>query len=140
MENQVRTYEEAVEIMVNWWIEKSFDTKNNQNNGPDSFASVMAMGFANMLAEDVQSKITEDNRLKFKEKLTELLIKGIEEDGVLYWGNSLSVDYHPCPKLFEALEYAGINKNCVPIKTFTRIEESGHVVGRYQYEGESFKI
>lgn len=139
IETPVRTYEQAVEIMVNWWIEKSFDSKNNQDNGPDSIASIMAMGLANMLAESAQSKITEDNRLKFKEKLTELLIIGKREDG-LYWGSTLDVDYHPCEKLFKALEYADINKNCVPIKTFTRINELNQVIGRYQYGGNSFTL
>lgn len=139
MNNQVRTYAEAVEITVNWWMEKSFDTKNNQDNGDNSIAGIMGMGLADLLSENSQSKITDENRSLFKEKLTELLIEGKEQDG-LYWGSDISVDYHPCEKLFQALLYAGIDEHCVPIKTFTRINEQNQVVGRYQYGGEAFTI
>lgn len=35
MENQVRSYEDAVKVTVNFWVEKSFNTKMNQSNGSE---------------------------------------------------------------------------------------------------------
>ncbi len=136
----MRTYEEAVKIMVDWWVEKSFKTINNQNNGDDSALTSMLMNVNSMLAQD---QITTDKIDRFSTKLTELLLKEndffINKYGFKYEA-LLSVDYNPNKPLQEACEYAEIKNGCLPCKTFTRINKDNIIEGRYQYGGDWFKI
>lgn len=133
----VRTYKEAVEIMVNWWIEKSFHTLFNQNNGDDSPQGGFGFALMNSLSMKANDKVTPENIEKFKNKLTELLLL---QEGEGRWANQLDVDYDVYGMLAEACEFADISKFCIPIKTFTYIDENNVVNGRYQYGGEWFEI
>jgi len=134
MENQVRTYAEAVEICVNWWSEKSFNTPLNQNNGDDSAQGGMAFLLMNMLSSSAQSETTPEKIAAFKSKLTELLMAKEGKENLLH------VDYHPNALLTEACEFAGVRPSCLPCKTNTSINKNNQVEGRYQYGGAWFKL
>lgn len=139
MEKQVsRTYAQAVEIAVNFWVEKSFNTKMNQNNGSErQGGGGFAMILANLGSMNAQGEVTPEKVEKFKEKLTERLLSG---EGKGRWERECDVDYNPCSILSEACKYAEINPMCLPIKTFTFIEKDNSVTGRYQYGGEFFTL
>lgn len=132
-----RAYEEAVNIMVEWWMKKSFETPLNQNNGDDSDVGSMGFLLMNTLSMDIQKTITSEAKQKFKEKLTDLLL-ACKDKG--RYDKTLNVDYHPNRMLSESCSFAGIDPSCLPIKTVTCIDENNFVIGRYQYGGESFKI
>jgi hypothetical protein len=132
-----RSYKEAVEISVNWWVEKSFATKFNQNNGDNSDNNRIGFLLMNMAAANKQKEVTDDKIEKFKSKLTELLLAN-EEKG--RYEKELDVDYNPNRILSEACKFAGINSICLPCKTFTFINNENEVEGRYQYGGELFKL
>lgn len=137
MNTIVRTYAEAVEVCVNWWIEKTFKTPLNQNNGDNSPQGGMVFMLMNMLASNSQKEVTPEKIEAFKTKLTELLM-AVEENGNYY--TELSVDYHPNDMLYEACEFAKVDTACLPVKTFTRINKSNEIEGRYQYGGAWFKL
>ena len=138
MSEQKRTYEEAVEITVKWWCEKSFETPLNQNNGDDSEQGGLGFLLMNMLSSKAQSKTTPEMIEKFKSKLTEILLSKKGMPGI--YGNQLDVDYHPNKILSDACKFSGIDESCLPIKTFTRIEQDNMVRGRYQYGGPWFEL
>jgi len=135
MSEQKRTYKEAVELTVNWWIEKSFKTPLNQNNGDKSDSSGIGFMLMNMVSMSAQHKNTPDKIEKFKQELTRILL---EAEGKGRYNNELDVDYHPNHILSEAAELAGINSCCFPCKTFTYINNKNEIEGRYQYGGEWF--
>lgn len=139
MESQViRTYEEAVKITVDFWVEKSFNTKMNQNNGSEGQGGGgIGMMFANLLSLKSQENITKEKIEKFREKLTELLIVGKDKGR---YSRECDVDYNPNTILFESCKFAEISMGCLPVKTFTVIENDNSVIGRYQYGGEFFKL
>jgi len=132
-----RSYKEAVEITVNWWVEKSFATPLNQNNGDNSDNGGFGFLLMNMVAGNAQKEVTDDKIEKFKSKLTELLLAN-EEKG--RYAKKLDVDYHPNQMLSDACQFAEINSSCLPCKTFTFINNENEVEGRYQYGGEWFKL
>lgn len=136
-ENQERTYKQAVKITVDWWIEKSFNTPMNQNNGDDSSTGGIAFVLMNELSSDAQSSTNQESIEKFRTKLTELLLA---KEGANHFHNQLDVDYHPNGILRLACEYADVNPMLLPIKTFTRINDENYVEGRYQYGGDWFKL
>lgn len=136
-ETKVRSYAEAVEITVNWWVEKSFKTPLNQNNGDDSDSGGMIFMLMNLASQKSNESATPQKIEKFKSKLTEILLiaenkRGYEQD--------CSVDYHPSKPLSDACDYAEINSMALPCKTFTSINSKNQVVGRFQYAGEWFTI
>lgn len=65
-----RTYIEAVDIMVNLWVKEAFQTPNNQNNGDKSEAGAFGFMLSNLLSSQAQKKVTVDDIIKFKSKLT----------------------------------------------------------------------
>ncbi len=132
-----RTYEQAVEITVNWWIEKSFKTPLNQNNGDNSENGGIGFMLINLLSMNAQDRNTPEKIEKFKETLTKLLLEAKNKGR---YSNQLDVDYHPSELLSKACEQSGIDTGCLPIKTFTFINQENEVEGRYQYGGEWFKI
>lgn len=132
MENK-RTYAEAVTIMVKWWIDKSFETTMNQDNGDSGLAHILL----NTVSMSAQTEVTPEKVEKFRDKLTEILLKN--EDGGR-WDKELDVDYHPNSILSEACKFAGIDSACLPVKTFTYIDKDNTINGRYQYGGDWFKI
>lgn len=132
-----RSYKEAVELTVNWWVEKSFETPLNQNNGDKSDGGTMRLVLMNLISEEAQKKVTANKIEKFKSKLKELLLANKEKGR---YAKELNVDYHPNQMLSDACEFAEINSNCLPCKTSTFINNENEVEGRYQYGGEWFKL
>lgn len=132
-----RTYKEAVDIMVDWWVEKSFNTALNQNNGDSSHDSGFGFALMNILSLDVQEDINNEKIDRFKLKLKELLMS-VEGKG--RFQNQLEVDYDVTGFLLEACQFAEINTNCIPIKTFTFINDNNEIEGKYQYQGKWFII
>ena len=127
-----QTYQEAVTKMVQWWTEKSFGGRINQNNGDDSEVGSLVFMLMNSNSLRAQGEVTPAKIEKFKEKLTELLLKG---EGGRLWERRLDVDYHPCPMLVEARDYADINPSCLPCKTTSYIDDNSQVKCSYQYGG-----
>jgi hypothetical protein len=122
----VQTFETAVEKSVNFWVEKTFNTPNNQNNG-DAFQS----GMANMLADILRKKVKPDMANTFKEKLTKILLT---DPDFKKYGMRLTVDYDPGKWLHEACEQFGVNPGLLPIKSATFINrETLEVLAYYGY-------
>ncbi len=128
----MRTYEEAVQIMVDWWVEKSFRTLMNQNNGDDRSGILL-----NMVAARHLLHVNEDQILLFKKSLTDYLM---EKKYANRNHTTLDKDYDPNKPLREACVDSIISPSCLPCKTFTRIDANNNVEGRYQYGGDWFKI
>lgn len=131
-----QSYEDAVLKTVMWWVEKSFNTTLNQNNGDNSPQGGMAFMLMNMLSMDSQKDATPDKIKKFEEKLTELLMENRDDR----FNRNLDVDYHPCKLLSIACEYAGINPGCLPCKTFSQIDDQNRVYVKYQYGAPTIEI
>lgn len=132
------TYEEAVLKCVLWWVEKSFHTSLNQNNGDDSTNGGISFMLMNMLSMQAQDSVTPNKIKKFEEKLTELLMA--VKDSSNKWDKELDVDYHLCQKLTEAAKYADIDFSCFPIKSWTVIDNDNKVFAKYQYGAEPIEL
>lgn len=133
----MQTYEQAVNKTVQFWVEKSFKTLMNQNNGDDSPNGGMVFMLMNMASMSAKKTI-DDGKIKlFESKLTELLMS-IETES--QWRRFLDVDYHPCEILRESATFAGIDTRCFPCKTWTRIENDNSVTAAYQYGGKPEKL
>ncbi len=139
---QKRTYKEAVDLMVNWWVEKSFNTTLNQNNGDNTKNGIFSFALMNTLSGKAQKEITQEQIQLFSTKLTELLLEAEQEHSSDYTRHytELDVDYNPNPPLEIACKTAGISTLCLPVKTFTYIDQDFTVNGRYQYGGDWFKM
>jgi hypothetical protein len=116
-----QTFEQAVEKLVNWWADKSFNTLLNQNNGDESETGGIAFMLMNILSMESQKSVTPQQIELFKQKLAELLLKTE--------GNYISIgtDYHPDRVLSEACSFAEINTSCIPIKSHSWIERGGAI-------------
>jgi hypothetical protein len=132
-----QTFEEAVKKTVAFWSEKSFRTPMNQDNGDDSPNGPMAHALMNMISLKAQESVTDEKIKMFEERLTELLLSA--KDGH-FFERELDVDYHPCAKIVQAAEHAGLNPDCFPCKTFTRINRDFSVEAKYQYGGPLVKL
>lgn len=131
----MNTYKEAVEKCVNWWIEKSFNTFPNQDNGDDTPNGGISFALMNMRSDSARKTATPKAIEKFKTKLTELLMNAKSK-----YDRECDVDYHPNRILSDACEFAGIDSGCLPCKTFTVIENDFTVTAKYQYGGEFEKL
>jgi len=129
MKNQ--TFEQAVEKVVNFWAEKSFDTLLNQNNGDESPNGGMAFMLMNLLSSNAQSEITDSQKDVFKSELTKILKKNKNERGFY-----IGCDYHPHEYLAKAAKKANISESVFPCKTGTRIDPNNVASASYQYRGE----
>ena len=132
-----RTYKEAVELVVNWWVEKSFNTPLNQNNGCGSENNGMMFMLMNMVSMSAQKRNSPDKIEKFKNELTKLLMLA---EGNGKYATEVSVDYSPNILLSTACILSDIDTGCFPCKTFTFINEENEVEGKYQYQGEWFTL
>lgn len=128
----MQSYEEAVLKVVMWWSDNSFRKPLNQNNGGDDVTHVLM----NTLSMKVQEKISQEQIKKFEIRLTQLLMS----PGLKKWEKSLSVDYSPCKKLFEAAEFAGIKPYCFPCKSSTRIDDDNNAYGYLGYGASEVKL
>ncbi|PJZ89536.1 hypothetical protein [Leptospira levettii] len=137
VKDPVRSYEEAVEIAVNFWVEKSFFTESKQDNGDRSVMGSLAMKMMNSKTQEVQSTVTNESIEKFKTCLRNKLLN-VYNTG--FRRGDCAVDYAPNQVLFEVCQEAGISNHCLPIKTFTFIDEDNTVKGRYQYGGDWFSL
>jgi hypothetical protein len=131
---KTQTFEKAIEKTVNFWIEKSFKTPMNQDNGDNGSSGAMSAILMNMLSMKSQVGISDAKIEKFKTKLTELL--KAKEDECKRYGLNLSVDYDPCQTLYEASEFAEIETGCFPCKTTSWIDKDFTAKVSYQYRGE----
>ena len=122
-----RTYEQAVDLMIEFWVDKSFNKDLiNQQTGSDMKGFVLH----NMISDSVKSGITSQQITIFKDKLKHSLMLGNNEERR---SNELDVDYNPDIKLSEACELAQIDSTCLPCKTYTYIEKDNIVHIRYGY-------
>lgn len=131
---QKRTYLEAVNLMVNWWVEK-ITTPLNQNNGDTG--NDMGWALMNLASSSAQEELSESKIEKFKAKLKEQLLANEQKGRYM---KELDVDYHPNEILNNACVFSEINTLCLPCKTFTYIDEDNIINGRYQYGGAWFKL
>lgn len=136
----METFENAVKKVVGFWVEKSFRTLLNQNNGDDSPQGGMTFLLMNMVAMENKKSVTEEKIKLFEEKLSELLIK--ERNGLPLgtYPITLDVDYHPSWMLAEAADYAKIDSSCFPCKTFSLIKLDNSVEAKFQYAGKLVKL
>ncbi len=133
----VRTFKEAIDLTVDWWIEKSFNTPFNQNNGDISPSGSITAILMNTASISAQSKVTPEQIEKFRSNLTESLLN----TETLHRHNTLlDVDCHPSSMLANACKFAGISSSCLPCKSFTRILETNEIMYRYQYGSPMLKI
>jgi len=133
MTTTAQSYEDAVLKTVMWWSEKAFATPMNQNNGDNSSAGGFAFLLMNMISRDAQQSVSKEQIKKFEDKLTELLT--LEKRRNPSNSLQLHVDYHPDRILAEACSFAGINPMVLPCKSGTYIDNSNHVMAKYQYGG-----
>ena len=131
---KTQSFEKAVEKTVNFWVQKSFKTPMNQDNGDNGSSGAISAMLMNMLAMKSQVDVCDVKIEKFKEKLTHLLIA--KKDECKRYGVNLSVDYHPCIDLYKAAEFAQIDTSCFPCKTTSWIDKDNKATASYQYRGE----
>lgn len=131
----VRTFEEAVNIMVEWWVNKAFHTPLNQSNGaestPDSLKSdFMALALGNIIASDIQNETTPEQIKTFRSTLKYVLMNDDYSDFAYHytWGPFLDVDYNPNERLLTACKAAEINPRVLPIKHRSYIDLKDHKV------------
>lgn len=138
MKTITKEFEEAALKAVMFWSDKAFRTKLNQNNGDGSVQGGAMFVLMNRMANIAQAEITSEMIKKFEDRLLDVLIETKTEspNGRI----TLSVDYHPCALLHEAIKYAGIDAACFPCKTFTVIEVDNTVIAKYQYGTSSFNL
>lgn len=116
LKKETQTIDEAINKVVNWWADKSFNTPLNQNNGDDSSAGGFGFLLMNMASMNAQKEATPEKIELFKTKLAELL------KADTYYLRNLSVDYHGDMPLVEACEFAGLSTNSLPIKSSTWVD------------------
>ena len=133
---ETKTFENAVKKVVAFWVEKSFRTLLNQNNGDDSPQGGMTFLLMNMLAMQSKQAITEEQIKLFEEELTKLLM--MHEDNP--HNCELNVDYHPCPLLRYAADHAKIDYSVLPCKTYTTIRPDFTALGAFQYGGKLIEL
>ena len=67
-ESTTTTYQDAVDKVVQWWIDKSFFTPNNQNMGEKGPLN----GLMNTVSLNIQAGISAEQVIVFESKLNEL--------------------------------------------------------------------
>jgi hypothetical protein len=126
-----QTYEQAVKKVVDFWIEKSFRTPLNQNNGDGSPQGGMTFLLMNMVSARAQETITDEKIKLFENKLTEILLLDNPRN------INIGVDYHPDKELSDAAAFAGLDAGCFPCKTYTWInKQTNTATSKYQYGGQ----
>lgn len=112
-----------IQTAVHWWanvfVNPRMDSGDTSPNG--GVVSAMAMLAVQPIMPEQQSAFREI--LSDKLTGTELLL------------GSLIVDYHPCPTLAEAMDWAGIPQRKAPLKTRMWFRNGGVQV-RYGYGSE----
>jgi len=115
---QSQTFEQAVEKVVNWWAEQSFDGGLNQNNGDNTKQGEFGFLLMNTLSLRGQAEATPEKIQLFKDHLTAELLTTNDR----WVKHCLSVDYNADKALLEACNHAGLSTSCLPIKTCTWID------------------
>lgn len=133
----MKTYQQAVERVVTFWVEKSFNTPFNQNNGDDSEHGGMAFMLMNLVAAQAQTTVSPLKIEAFRKHLTNSLLANESDLQKRTW---LGVDYHPCELLADSAEFAGLNPGCFPCKTITRIDQNNNATAKYQYGGQWIEL
>lgn len=131
---QVQTYEQALDKVINFWAEKSFNTALNQNNGDNSIHGGTMFMLANLISQKGQQEATPHKIEVFKERLKYHILNHKYSSHFKFM---LSVDYDCNMALALACEDAGLSTACVPIKTQTWIDRvTFEASASYQYGGE----
>jgi len=132
MMKRSRSFEDAVEICVDWWAEKAFHTPMNQNFGDETAGGGLVFLQMNISAMEAQRTITPNQEQVFKEKLFVLLLTTGKR--------KLQVDYQPDKLLKEACDVAEISSVCMPCKSMTYITEDNYVNTQFGFGSEITQI
>lgn len=126
-----RSKEALFEVAADWWVDKTFGTLLNQNNGEESH-----FGFLNYVAVKGKEGVTEDQIKAFRQYLIDAL--KVEKEMRTLW---LDVDYHPGQYLDEACEKSGVSEVCLPCKTNMHIyTEDGYISVSFGYGAPHINI
>lgn len=129
-----RTYKEAVDLMIQWWIDKAFNNSPNQKNGDSNQELLMNFG-----AGIGNKSVTPEKIEKFRASLSEYLLAN--ELSKKPFMQEFDVDYNPNKPLNEACISSEISRLCLPIKTFTYIDMKDYSIkGRNGYGAPWFII
>lgn len=124
MSELVRTYEEAVKIVVDLWIEKSFNDFDNQDIGEEGMLQNLLLS----KSRQAQGEVDQDKIDRFKILLTQMLMSENKD-------SRLDVDYHPCDLLSFVCEACEISTSCLPVKSSTTINNKNQVISKFSYNG-----
>lgn len=127
---QTQTFDQAVEKIVKFWIEKSFRITDNQDSSNGGLGNVLM----NMNSVLSQKSITEEKIKIFESELTRL-VKAMQGKYIY-----IGVDYHPYPILADAATKAQIDTGCFPWKSCTWINKDNTVDSRFGYEGDIVRL
>jgi len=130
--------QKEIETAVKWWSQ-FLETTAKFDNGDNSHTGFITSVMASMLSENV--KTTTQDKEKFEKAFTQILEEKYKTNwdennpifGAMY--NSISVDYHPCKYLCDAVSLAGLDydiNNKFPYKTNMRVRP-GFVSVSYGY-------
>jgi hypothetical protein len=145
MNTENKKFEEAVGFMVEWWIEKTFETELNWDNGDKtgSHVGLKLNMLANVVGSEMRKEVEKEQIEKFRVKLSELCKqekKEFEKSGRKK-EVELSVDYDPCFKLREAAKFAEISGGFIfPCKTYSYIDKNNNVYAKYKYGAQIQKV
>ncbi|PJZ89534.1 hypothetical protein [Leptospira levettii] len=124
----VRSYAEAVDVAVNFWIEKTFYTETHIEDldlssypPTDQYLKIMRTCFKQMALKNITSESIERFRSCLRHKLLNVYNSG-EKRGictVLFGTNEI---------LLEVCEESGVSPHCLPDKTTTFIREDNRVI------------
>jgi hypothetical protein len=130
-ENKIRTTEEAIDIMIDLWVEQIIQGQQKSGDrGIDAWLKT---------AQDLDKNQLAANSInKFKGALRSIIISKIEAKA--YWKDIrrgyLTVDYGMCLELAMACEESGVPKSRIPIKSSTWIEDDNSVTSRFGYQAD----
>lgn len=109
---------EARKVALWWW--QAITTPGQNMGSEEEGGNDMANMLGTILA--AEAKPSEDKKEKFVTTLTDIIMKSDIME--------LYCDYAPDTYLSEAANIAGIDTNCFPWKTSTRIEEGNSMYSR----------
>jgi hypothetical protein len=132
------TYKEAVDKVVSFWVEKSFNTPLNQNNGDDSPNGGIGFLLMNFASQSANFAVDNQQIEDFKSSLTNQLME--LEGKPIHHAVILDVDYHPCRILAKACQDSGVSDVVLPCKTITWIMADFKAIASYQYHGERLEL
>jgi len=131
MQEKVQSFEEAAAKVVKFWIDNSFGKALNQDMGIEKQYDIMNM-MANFVSLQSKMETPLESIEKFSKKLYELIMEKKELNKAVI----LSVDYSPCEMLNNCCNFAGIDSQVLPIKSYSQINIDNSVIGKQGYSGQ----